>query len=423
VATGFMPGVLVKNIPPGVNDPPIVPRGVVLHVRDGLGESLHDYFNGPSGGVESHFYVRFDGTIEQYRSIWYQADAQLDGNTFTLDGKSVGFVSVETEGRAVGEWTDEQLTSIKAIILWVRSQSDFPLAPCPAWNKPGVGYHTMWGSPSHWTPVAKSCPGPDRIKQFKAVIEPWMVEASKPARRLFRIQHRIVTANMYVKNRAQAAGAKRIVARVTEAFKQVPDVIAMQEGQNAEVIPGYTLLRASGSGEAAREIPVLLRSKLKVLGTEFHHGADGSGDGVFKHARGIYVVKYLKRRRKCAVVNTHMGVIGDEVALESGTKKLGPPAQQHAEQAQKVARIVSRLRASGYVVHVTADANARGRWSESLPAVLTALGMHVTRNSIDLVASDPAIVRFKQLTTVPHEETGSDVHDALAIRTIEKRKS
>lgn len=185
MTVGFYPKAIVKNIPPGVNDPTIVPCGVVLHVRDGLGDSLHDYFDGPSGGIESHFYVRHDGTIEQYRSVYFEADANLDGNSFIFAGKRVGFVSIETEGRAAGEWTAAQLVSIKAIILWVHGQAqasgvDMPLAPCKAWNLPGVGYHTMWGSPSHWTPVAKSCPGPDRIKQFGAVIVPWMAEQSKP---------------------------------------------------------------------------------------------------------------------------------------------------------------------------------------------------------------------------------------------------
>jgi len=426
VTTGFMPGALAKLIAPGTNDPSITPCGVVLHVRDGLGDSLHDFFDGPSGGIESHFYVRFDGTIEQYRSVWFEADAQLLGNSFMLGGKRVGFVSVETEGRGAGTWTAQQLTSIKAIILWVRSQAEFPLEPCPAWNKPGVGYHTMWGSPSPWTPVAKSCPGPDRIKQFHAVIEPWMAEASQPPRRLFRVQHRIVTANMFVKNAAPASGIGRIVARVVKAFALPPDVIAVQEGQRMldelEEIDGYNTFVDKSDGEASKEIPVLLRDRWKSLGTEYHHAADGTSTGTLDHARGIFVVKYSKRGSRCAVVNTHMGLFADEADLESGKRRPGPAAQQHAAHAQKVVRIARRLEANGYVVHVTADANARGVWSQSLPAVLAAAGMHVTRHGVDLIASSSRRTRFKQQALIPHEQTGSDVHDAIAIRTIEKRK-
>lgn len=175
MATGFMPGAIVKEIPPGVNDPVITPVGVVLHVAVSLSDSLFDFFAHRSGGIESHFYVREDGIIEQYRSIFREADAQLDGNSFYRNGVRCGFVSVETEGMGSGKWTAAQLASIKAIITWVNSQSPFPWRVCPAWNEPGVGYHTMWGSPSHWTPVAKTCPGPERVKQFKDVLVPWLL--------------------------------------------------------------------------------------------------------------------------------------------------------------------------------------------------------------------------------------------------------
>jgi len=431
MTAGFMPGALAKNIPPGVNDPAITPCGVVLHVAVSESDSLHDFFNGPSGGVESHFYVRRSGVIEQYRSIWFQADAQLDGNTFTLDGKSVGFVSVETQGMGAGEWTNEQLSSIKAIILWVRSQADFPLAPCPAWNKPGVGYHTMWGSPSHWTPSRKTCPGPDRIEQFHDVIEPWMVEASKP--RLWRIQHRIVTANMYVNNPASdarvsgpLAGMHQIITRVKSAFRFTPDVIAVQEGHRMlaalEEVAGYNLIDDRSDGEASKEIPALVVDPYRVTGTEYHHAADGTGSDAFDHERGIKVTKYVKRARKVAVVNTHMGLIADELALEGGTKRIGAAAAEHAAHAQKVARTYLRLKANGYLVFVTADANAHGIWSQSLPAVLQAAGMQVTQHGVDLIAHDPSLVRVKQATTVGHRLTGSDKHDAIAVRYIEKRK-
>lgn len=179
---GFMPGAIAKPITPGANDPGIKPVGVVLHTAVSKSSSLFDFFRTKSGGIESHFYVRSDGTIEQYRSIFVEADAQLDGNSFELDGHLCGFVSVETEGLAGDPWTDKQLATIKKIILWVRSQSAFPWQVCPAWNRPGIGYHTMWGSPSHWTPVAKSCPGPVRVQQFRTALVPWIKEQAQPAK-------------------------------------------------------------------------------------------------------------------------------------------------------------------------------------------------------------------------------------------------
>jgi hypothetical protein len=171
---GFMPGAIVKNITPGSNDPAILPCGVDLHVAVSRSDSLHDWFDGPSGGVEAHFYVRFDGTIEQYRSIFFEADAQFEGNSFMLGDHRVGFISVETEGMGSGRWTKAQLESIKAIILWVHSQQAFPMRVCPAWNSRGVGYHSLF---EEWNTNHHSCPGPARIEQFHDVIEPWLPDA------------------------------------------------------------------------------------------------------------------------------------------------------------------------------------------------------------------------------------------------------
>ena len=173
---GFMPGAIVHNIPPGSNDPGIVPCGVIAHVAVSLASSLGDFFE-HDGGIESHFYIRFDGSFEQYRSIFFEADAQGDGNSFTLGGRRVGFVSVETEGMGDGEWTPEQLATFKCIVLWVKSQSDFPLEVCPEWNSPGVGYHALH---PRWNKNAHSCPGPKRIAQFNQTIVPWLHGNPRP---------------------------------------------------------------------------------------------------------------------------------------------------------------------------------------------------------------------------------------------------
>lgn len=165
-ANGFCPLAVNKNIPPGANDPAIKPRLAILHVDAGNAPSLYDYFNGPSGGVESHFFVRADGVIEQYRSIYFQADANLDANDFA--------VSIETQGYGDGKWSEKQLGSIRSLLLWLYMEARIPLAKCAEWNGSGIGYHTQFGAPSHWTPVAKSCPGPKRIKQFDEVLVPWM---------------------------------------------------------------------------------------------------------------------------------------------------------------------------------------------------------------------------------------------------------
>ena len=156
-----------RLIPPGSSDPRISPRIAILHVDAGNADSLYDYFNGPSGGIESHFFVKRTGEIEQYRDTSWQADANLDANDFA--------VSIETQGYGVGEWTAEQLDSIKRLLVWLNEvHPAIPLRKCDRWDGSGIGYHVMFGAPGHWTPVSKSCPGPDRVRQFNDVIVPWL---------------------------------------------------------------------------------------------------------------------------------------------------------------------------------------------------------------------------------------------------------
>ena len=181
-----------KLIAPGSNDPRIKPRAGILHVADMIGPSLYDFFAHRSGGIESHFYVRLDGTVEQYRDTDFQADANLDANDFA--------VSIETEGRGAGEWTAAQLASIKRLLLWLHDEHGIPLRKIQHWDGSGFGYHTQFGAPSHWTPVAKSCPGGERIKQFNDVLVPWLnSDPRKP---------RVVTPNITAALHAKTMDAR-----------------------------------------------------------------------------------------------------------------------------------------------------------------------------------------------------------------------
>jgi hypothetical protein len=164
-------------IAPGSNDPRIQPVGVILHVAATNARSLHDYFDGPSGGIESHLYLRRDGTWEQYRDLEHEADANYKGNSWITGAHRNGFISVETQGLGSGEWTDEQLREIRTFLLWASAEFSFPLRRSPSMQpaspaKGGVGYHTMYAG---WSNVpGKVCPGPNRIKQFDNVLVPWM---------------------------------------------------------------------------------------------------------------------------------------------------------------------------------------------------------------------------------------------------------
>lgn len=173
------PAATKKLIPPGANDPKIEVIGAILHVAAGTSTSLYPYFNGPSGGIESHFYVQEHGTTEQYRDTAYEADANYHGNSFMKDGVLCGYASIETWGLEPDSWNPEQLDEIKRLLSWLSKTHNFPLRKCASPTSPGVGYHVMWGAPGPWTPVAKSCPGPKRVAQYNNILVPWMAQGGQ----------------------------------------------------------------------------------------------------------------------------------------------------------------------------------------------------------------------------------------------------
>lgn len=168
------------------NDPPITPIGVILHVSSGTGRSLFNWFNGPSKGVESHFYLNKKLEWEQYRDTNREADANYKGNSWIgKDGRRLGFISIETEGGAKGEWSPAMVAELKAILLWLHQTHKIPLQVCETYRSPGVGYHVMFGTghDNSWSNArGKVCPGPDRILQFKRIIVPWMLDVMTPGK-------------------------------------------------------------------------------------------------------------------------------------------------------------------------------------------------------------------------------------------------
>lgn len=172
---GWMPDAIHKPIPAGSNDPVIVPALAILHVAVTFIDSLFDFFLRRSGGIESHFYVRKDGKIEQYRSVLREADANLGANSYRVGTVTFGAVSIETAGLGPGKWNAAQLESIKLILLWLNKEHGINLKqvfrPQPSREQGGVSFHTKFKS---WSPVAKSCPGPERIKQYNEILVPWM---------------------------------------------------------------------------------------------------------------------------------------------------------------------------------------------------------------------------------------------------------
>jgi hypothetical protein len=163
------PGAVVRLKPHQQYEGPIAPRVVILHsicggYKDpGLAglANLLDVAN----PLESQFAVDADGTVYQLRDTEWHSDANLDANAFAI--------SIETESSvaATEPWTPRQYAAIVDLVRWCCDTHDIPKVRAAAWDGTGIGYHTMWGAPSHWTPVSKTCPGPARIAQVPQVIE------------------------------------------------------------------------------------------------------------------------------------------------------------------------------------------------------------------------------------------------------------
>lgn len=158
-----------RPLPENQTEPDLDASQLVLHTAvDAPGPtSLEGWWNVPGNNIESHFFVRMDGTIEQYMDTSKQADAQRYGNSRAI--------SIETEDDGKPEttpWNEAQLQAIIRLGRWIlANHPKIAHRVCRSWTDPGIGYHSMWGAPSVWTPAeGKTCPGAARIAQFPSVV-------------------------------------------------------------------------------------------------------------------------------------------------------------------------------------------------------------------------------------------------------------
>lgn len=165
------PFAVVKLLPENATQVKITPRAVILHTAvdsSTPNSSLEPYFARGDVGVESHFYVMNNGTIEQYMDTCVMADANLNANSFA--------VSIETEDDGAPEqtpWTTAQLDSLVRLVSWLCDVHGVPRVLISSPTGSGIGWHAMWGAPSAWTPSAgKTCPGSPRIKQTTEIVIP-----------------------------------------------------------------------------------------------------------------------------------------------------------------------------------------------------------------------------------------------------------
>ena len=142
----------------------------ILHVDAGGANSLYGWFNNPASSASSHFYIKYDGTIEQYLDTNLIAWTQRAGNAYGI--------GIETQGLGSGTWTDAQMASIAALLKWINQVHGVLLQDMKnsRGTSKGVGYHRMGCDPwrvfnGHvWGPRGKVCPGDGRVAQFNAVV-------------------------------------------------------------------------------------------------------------------------------------------------------------------------------------------------------------------------------------------------------------
>lgn len=163
------PNARILLLPENKTQSAIKPTQVILHsaVDGGGPSSLYKFFASTTVGVESHFFVQWDGTVEQYMDTTVRADCNYKANPRAI--------SIETEDDGdpnSREWSPAQLRAINELLTWCNRVHGIPMKQCETWASPGIGYHTLF--PSHWTPYrGKTCPGTIRKEQF-----PWIVLAA-----------------------------------------------------------------------------------------------------------------------------------------------------------------------------------------------------------------------------------------------------
>lgn len=150
-----------RLLPESATQPRIRARLAILHSAAGRG-SLFNFFL-RSSSLESHFWVSTSGVVEQYVDTDVRADANYLANPFAI--------SIETESSpsATEPWPPDQFAALVELLVWICITHQIPAIKATAWNGTGIGWHIQFGSPGKWTPVAKSCPGPARIRQMPAL--------------------------------------------------------------------------------------------------------------------------------------------------------------------------------------------------------------------------------------------------------------
>lgn len=197
----WVPGCEIHNIPPGPNDPRIIPRIFVLHVEEGTNAGSERRFK--ATGIEAHFGVPKIGKTWQWRNTDFQADAQGDGNGYCI--------SFETEGFATEPLNRNQIDEIIRVGRYLQNHYKIPAVMVERKTDKGWGYHRQFDS---WNPNNHSCPGNIRLAQLKTVLLPALADDSE------RDDMTVEELDNYF---ASERGQRRIETAVTTVLRTATD--------------------------------------------------------------------------------------------------------------------------------------------------------------------------------------------------------
>lgn len=152
----------------------IRPTQLIVHsiVANWTARRTYEYWR-DSTTLESHFGIGYAmGDIAQYIGTETRADANYKANR-RPDGS--GAISVETASNstATDPWTAHQLAELIRLGAWAHQRHGVPLRICRTHDDPGFGFHSMF---PEWSPGGTACPGPARIKQFRDIVFPGIVD-------------------------------------------------------------------------------------------------------------------------------------------------------------------------------------------------------------------------------------------------------
>lgn len=236
----WCPFAVWKPLPENKTQARIDPSVAIIHSAvDAPGPtSLFPYFARSDVKTETTFFIKNDGEIEQYMDTEVRADGNRYANPFA--------VSIETEDDGDPNQrplTLAQIVSLRRLLEWLfKVHPKIKRRVCPAWNAAGVGWHSMWGAPSEWTPArGKTCPGLARIPQIKREIVPWLTSgapAPKPTTRPPRRPTRMILVQS-----KESGAALLVTGNVSVLVENTKELAAHKDAGIPVVSVGHSQFR------------------------------------------------------------------------------------------------------------------------------------------------------------------------------------